>query len=119
VAIVSCDEKPGIQAIATTAPDLSPQPGLHATFTRYHEYKRNGTVSLLAGIDLVTGKVHAEAPPSARTDQGLWPLARNAPGVARRVRACLQMGPQRKFVDRVDDICFGVVIDRARGKRVE
>ena len=57
--IVSYDEKPGIQAIATTAPDLSPEPGLHATFARDHEYKRNGTVSLLAGIDLLTGKVHA------------------------------------------------------------
>jgi hypothetical protein len=29
VAIVSYDEKPGIQAIATTAPDLPPVPGLH------------------------------------------------------------------------------------------
>jgi hypothetical protein len=38
VAIVSYDEKPGIQAIATTAPDLPPQPGVHATFTRDHEY---------------------------------------------------------------------------------
>src|SRR5258707_5363344 len=59
VAIVSCDEKPGIQAIATTAPDLPPEPGAHATFARDHEYKRHGTLSLLAGIDLLTGKVHA------------------------------------------------------------
>jgi transposase len=59
VAIVSYDEKPGIQAIATTAPDLPPVPGVHATFAREHEYKRHGTVSLLAGIDLVSGKVHA------------------------------------------------------------
>ena len=59
VAIVSYDEKPGIQAIATTAPDLPPDPGVYATFAREHEYKRHGTVSLLAGIDLVTGKVHA------------------------------------------------------------
>src|SRR5712672_3552018 len=59
VAILSYDEKPGIQAIANTAPDLPPEPGLHATFARDHEYKRNGTVSLLAGIDLLTGKVHA------------------------------------------------------------
>ena len=59
VTIVSYDEKPGIQAIATTAPDLPPEPGVHATFAREHEYKRHGTVSLLAGIDLVTGKVHA------------------------------------------------------------
>ena len=59
VAIVSYDEKPGIQAVATTAPDLPPKPGVHATFAREHEYKRYGTVSLLAGIDLVTGKIHA------------------------------------------------------------
>src|SRR5205807_8187890 len=59
VAIVSYDEKPGIQALATTAPDLPPEPGVHATFARDHEYKRYGTVSLLAGIDLLTGRVHA------------------------------------------------------------
>src|ERR1700675_4676408 len=59
VAIVSYDEKPGIQAIATTSPDLPPKPGMFATFARDHEYKRHGTVSLLAGIDLLDGKVHA------------------------------------------------------------
>jgi transposase len=59
VAIISYDEKPGIQAIATTAPDLAPDPGRHACCRRDHEYKRLGTVSLLAGIDLLTGKVHA------------------------------------------------------------
>src|ERR1700674_2336420 len=59
VAIVSYDEKPGIQALATTGPDLPPEPGVHATFARDHEYKRHGTVSLLAGIDLLTGQVHA------------------------------------------------------------
>jgi transposase len=59
VAIISYDEKPGIQALATTAPDLPPEPGMHATFARDPEYKRHGTVSLLAGIDLLTGRVHA------------------------------------------------------------
>ena len=59
VAIVSYDEKPGIQAIATTAPDLPPVPSVYATFARDHEYKRHGTLSLLAGIDLLSGKVHA------------------------------------------------------------
>lgn len=59
VAIVSYDEKPGVQAIGTTAPDLPPAPGRHHTFARDHEYKRHGTISLLAGIDLLTGKVHA------------------------------------------------------------
>src|SRR5216684_6078951 len=56
VAIVSYDEKPGIQAIATTSPYLPPVPGVHPTFARDHEYKRHGTLSLLAGIDLLTGK---------------------------------------------------------------
>jgi transposase len=59
VAIISYDEKPGVQAISTTAPDLPPEPGLHQTFARDHEYQRHGTISLLAGIDLLSGKVHA------------------------------------------------------------
>ena len=59
VAIISYDEKPGIQAIGNSARDLPPQPGSHASFARDHEYKRHGTLSLLAGIDLLTGKVHA------------------------------------------------------------
>jgi transposase len=59
VAIISYDEKPGIQAIGNTAPDLPPRPGAHETFARDHEYQRHGTLSLLAGIDLLTGCVHA------------------------------------------------------------
>jgi hypothetical protein len=48
-----------VQAIGVTAPDLPPVPGIRPTVARDHEYKRHGTVSLLAGIDLLTGKVHA------------------------------------------------------------
>jgi transposase len=59
VAIISYDEKPGIQAIGNTAPDLPPQPGSHPSWARDQECKRHGTLSLLAGIDLLTGKVHA------------------------------------------------------------
>lgn len=58
VAILSYDEKPGIQAIGTTGPDLPPVPSLHPTHTREFEYVRFGTLSLLAGIDLSTGHVH-------------------------------------------------------------
>ncbi len=54
---LSYDEKPGIQAIANTAPDLPPVPGTQPTWKRDHEYKRNGTLSLLAGIDLHDGHV--------------------------------------------------------------
>ena len=56
LAIISYDEKPGIQAIATTAPDSPPEPSVHATFARDHEYKRHGTLTLLAGIDLLSGQ---------------------------------------------------------------
>ena len=34
IAVVSYDEKPGIQAIGTTAPDLPPVPGAHPTISR-------------------------------------------------------------------------------------
>jgi transposase len=57
VGVLSYDEKPGIQAIGNTAPDLPPVPGRHARVGRDHEYKRYGTVSLLAGIDLLSGEV--------------------------------------------------------------
>jgi transposase len=59
LAIVSYDEKPGIQAIATTAPDRPPLPGKSPTVMRDHEYERHGTLTLMAGIDLLTGHVHA------------------------------------------------------------
>ncbi len=59
-AILSFDEKPGIQAISNTAPDLPPVPGRHATVGRDHEYVRHGTLTLMAGIDLLTGYVHGQ-----------------------------------------------------------
>lgn len=52
---VSCDEKPGIQAIATTGDDLRPTPE-NGCVMRDAEYKRLGTLSLLAGLDLNTGE---------------------------------------------------------------
>ena len=54
---VSYDEKPGIQALAVTTPDRPPVPGLYASPIRDYEYKRLGTVSLLAGLDLHSGRV--------------------------------------------------------------
>jgi transposase len=56
-AVLSYDEKPGIQALENTAPDLPPVPGRHATVGRDHEYVHHGTLSLLAGIDLWNGEV--------------------------------------------------------------
>jgi transposase len=59
VVTVSVEEKPGLQAIANTAPDLPPVPGRHSGMGRDHEYKRLGTCSILAALDLHTGHVTA------------------------------------------------------------
>lgn len=60
VAILSYDEKPGLQAIGNIASDLKPVPKLYSAWARDYEYKRFGTLSLLASIDLLTGKVIGE-----------------------------------------------------------
>ena len=59
VITVSVDEKPGVQAIENTAPDLPPVPGRYSTFARDHEYIRHGTLSILASLDLHNGHVIA------------------------------------------------------------
>jgi len=55
-AVVFCvDEKPQIQALDRTSPLLPMQPG--QAERRTHDYKRHGTTSLLAALDVKTGKV--------------------------------------------------------------
>jgi transposase len=76
VAIISYDEKPGIQALANRSPDLPPVRRRHPTFARDHEYIRMGTLSLLAGIDLVTGVVHASVEKRHRSREFVADLAR-------------------------------------------
>ena len=56
---VSVDEKPGVQALGLTAPDLPPVPGKAPAIGRDYEYVRHGTVSILAGIDLHSGHIFA------------------------------------------------------------
>lgn len=55
VNLLSYDEKPGIQAVATTSDDLLPDES-HGSICRDYKYKRLGILSLLAGIDLQTGE---------------------------------------------------------------
>lgn len=64
---VSVDEKPGVQALGNTAPDLPPQPDRHPQLGRDYEYKRYGTLSILAGLDLHDGHVTAEVHPRHRS----------------------------------------------------
>jgi transposase len=60
VITVSVDEKPGVQAIRNIAPDILPKPGEHSRLMRDYEYKRLGTLSILAALDLHNGHVIAQ-----------------------------------------------------------
>jgi len=55
VRTVSIDEMTGIQALERLAPSLPMRPG--KVERREFEYKRHGTKTLIAGFDVVTGKV--------------------------------------------------------------
>lgn len=66
---VSVDEKPGVQAIGLTAPDLPPVAGKAPTVSRDYEYVRHGTVSILAGIDLHSGHVFAQVEDRHRSQE--------------------------------------------------
>ena len=60
VITVSVDEKPGVQAIQNIAPDILPDPEKQSRIMRDYEYKRLGTVSILAALDLHSGHVIAQ-----------------------------------------------------------
>ncbi len=69
-AVVLCvDEKSQIQALDRTAPMLPMQPGLPER--RTHDYKRNGTTTLFAALDIATGKVTAACKPRHRHQEFL------------------------------------------------
>jgi transposase len=109
---ISYDEKPGIQALAPTTPDRPPAPNRYARHLRDYEYKRLGTVSLLAGLDLHTGRVteivrdqhasadfiallerlHAEYPPPARIR---LLLDNHSAHISKETRTYLSLHPQR------------------------
>ena len=112
VVTISYDEKPGIQALARTAPDRPPKPNRFASHLRDYEYKRLGTVSLLAGLDLHTGRVteivsdhHASADFIAllsKLDQEYPPQTRirllldnHSAHVSKETQAWLSLHPQR------------------------
>ena len=114
VAIISYDEKPGVQAIGTTAPDLPPKPLHHNCVARDHEYVRHGTLSLLAGIDLVTGAVHASVEERHRSREfvvflqkldAAYPpstaikliLDNHSAHISKETRAWLATQPERRF----------------------
>ena len=109
---ISYDEKPGIQALAVTTPDLPPVAGEHPSHLRDYEYKRLGTVSLLAGLDLHSGRViedvsnthkSADFISFLRKLDGAYPkhqrirllLDNHSAHTSRETRAYLETAPQR------------------------
>ena len=69
-AIVLCvDEKSQIQALDRTAPMLPMQPGLPER--RTHDYKRHGTTTLFAALEIATGKVTGACKPRHRHQEFL------------------------------------------------
>lgn len=62
--VLSCDEKSQIQALDRTQKSLPMFPGRLKTMT--HDYKRNGTTTLFAAIELAKGKIIAECMPHHR-----------------------------------------------------
>jgi transposase/transposase-like protein len=62
--VLSCDEKSQIQALDRTQKSLPMMPGRLGTLT--HDYKRNGTTTLFAAIDMLKGKVIGSCMPKHR-----------------------------------------------------
>ena len=69
VITVSVDEKPGVQAIQNIAPDIMPEPGKQSRMMRDYEYKRLGTLSILATLDLHDGHVIAQVHDKHRSSE--------------------------------------------------
>ncbi len=67
IAYLSYDEKPGIQALSVTAAELPPTPDKHPSMSRDYEYVRHGTLTLMAGIDLLSGEIIPHVVPRHRS----------------------------------------------------
>ncbi len=67
--VLSIDEKSQIQALDRTQPGLPLKKGRAGTMT--HDYKRNGTTTLFAALDMATGQVIGECVPRHRADEFL------------------------------------------------
>jgi transposase len=82
-AVVLCvDEKSQIQALDRTAPMLPMQPGLPER--RTHDYRRHGTTTLFAALEIATGRVTGHCLPRHRHQEFLRflrQIARAYPGV--------------------------------------
>ena len=68
-AVFCVDEKSSIQALDRTQPGLPLKKGRAATMT--HDYKRHGTSTLFAALDVITGSIIGECKPRHRHQEFL------------------------------------------------
>ncbi len=106
--VFSTDEMTGIQALETIAPDLPMKPGKPQA--REFEYKRNGTQTLIAAINVATGKVAAHCG-DTRTEEDFCDfikgLVEKNPGFQRYHFVCDQLNTHKSesLVRYVDYYC--------------
>jgi transposase len=87
-AVVLCmDEKSQIQALDRTQPSLPMIKGRAGTMT--HDYKRNGTTTLFAALDVATGMVLGQCLPKHRHEEFLIFLRRIDRAVPKRLQVHL------------------------------
>ena len=67
--VLSVDEKSQIQALDRTQPGLPIKKGRCGTMT--HDYKRNGTTTLFAAIDMISGRIISSCMPRHRHQEWL------------------------------------------------
>ncbi|MGH8182768.1 MAG: IS630 family transposase [Rhodanobacteraceae bacterium] len=67
--VLCCDEKSQVQALDRTQPGLPMKKGRAATMT--HDYKRNGTTTLFAALNVLDGQVIAQCQPRHRHSEWL------------------------------------------------
>jgi len=67
--VLCCDEKSQVQALDRTQPGLPIKKGRAATMT--HDYKRHGTTTLFAALNVLDGKVISQCQPRHRHEEWL------------------------------------------------
>ncbi len=67
--VLSVDEKSQVQALDRTQPSLPMKPGRAGTMT--HDYKRNGTTTLFAALNIITGLIWGACMPRHRHQEFL------------------------------------------------
>lgn len=90
--VVSCDEKPGIQALERVAPTLPVRPGLDER--REFEYIRHGTLCLIANLLVLTGQVIAPTVGPTRSE----------PDFLLHIQGTVATAPQAGWVFVVDNL---------------